>query len=98
MLREVYSGYAGGTTINPNYYQVMSGKTGHAEAIEIIYDSSKVSFDRRLKVFFDSLTLQPQIDKDLIMEHSTVQLLSSIMKMKKKINNYISFFNEFNIW
>jgi len=38
----------------PNYYQVMSGKTGHAEAIEIIYDSSKVSFDMLLKVFFDS--------------------------------------------
>ena len=53
-VEEVYSGYAGGTTINPNYYQVMSGKTGHAEAIEIIYDSSKVSFDMLLKVFFDS--------------------------------------------
>ena len=38
-VKEVYSGYAGGSTINPNYYQVMSGKTGHAEAIEIIYDS-----------------------------------------------------------
>ena len=32
----------------------MSGKTGHAEAIEIIYDSTKVSFDTLLKVFFDS--------------------------------------------
>ena len=39
-VEEVYSGYAGGTTINPNYYQVMSGETGHAEAIEIIYVSS----------------------------------------------------------
>ena len=53
-VKEVYSGYAGGLTINPNYYQVMSGKTGHAEAIEIIYDSTKVSFDTLLKVFFDS--------------------------------------------
>ena len=53
-VKEVYSGYAGGSTINPNYYQVMSGKTGHAEAIEIIYDSNKVSFDPLLKVFFDS--------------------------------------------
>ncbi|MDG1247391.1 MAG: peptide-methionine (S)-S-oxide reductase MsrA, partial [Flavobacteriaceae bacterium] len=53
-VKEVYSGYAGGSTINPNYYQVMSGKTGHAEAIEIIYDSTKVSFDTLLKVFFDS--------------------------------------------
>jgi peptide-methionine (S)-S-oxide reductase len=53
-VKEVYSGYAGGSTINPNYYQVMSGKTGHAEAIEIIYDNTKVSFDTLLKVFFDS--------------------------------------------
>lgn len=53
-VKEVYSGYAGGSTINPNYYQVMSGKTGHAEAIEIIYDENVVSFDTLLKVFFDS--------------------------------------------
>ena len=53
-VKEVYSGYAGGTTINPNYYQVMTGKTGHAEAIEIIYDENKVSFETLLKVFFDS--------------------------------------------
>ena len=53
-VKEVYSGYAGGSSINPNYYQVMSGKTGHAEAIEIIYDSSVISFDTLLKVFFDS--------------------------------------------
>ena len=52
-VEEVYSGYAGGTTINPNYYQVMSGKTGHAEAIEIIYDSSKVSFDTLFDVHLE---------------------------------------------
>ena len=53
-VEEVYSGYAGGLTINPNYYQVISGKTGHAEAIEIIYDNDIVSFETLLKVFFDS--------------------------------------------
>ena len=53
-VKEVYSGYAGGTTVNPNYYQVISGKTGHAEAIEIIYDSTIISYDTLLKVFFDS--------------------------------------------
>ena len=51
---EVFSGYAGGETVNPNYYQVMSGKTGHAEAIEVIYDNNVISFDTLLKVFFDS--------------------------------------------
>ena len=50
-VKEVYSGYAGGSTVNPNYYQVISGKTGHAEAIEIIYDNKIISFDTLLKVF-----------------------------------------------
>jgi len=53
-VKEVYSGYAGGLTVNPNYYQVISGKTGHAEAIEIIYDKDLVSYQTLLKVFFDS--------------------------------------------
>ena len=53
-VKEVYSGYAGGSTINPNYYQVISGRTGHAEAIEIIYDSDIISFETLIKVFFDS--------------------------------------------
>ena len=52
-VKEVYSGYAGGLTVNPNYYQVISGKTGHAEAIEIIYDKDLVSYQTLLKVFFD---------------------------------------------
>ena len=59
-VKEVYSGYAGGSSINPNYYQVMSGKTGHAEAIEIIYDSSVISFDTLLKVFFEILKVSNQ--------------------------------------
>ena len=42
--------------LNPNYYQVMSGKTGHAEAIEIIYDSSKVSFDTAFESISSTLT------------------------------------------
>ena len=53
-VKEVYSGYAGGSTVNPNYYQVISGKTGHAEAIEIIYDKDLISYQTLLKVFFDS--------------------------------------------
>ena len=54
VVKEVYSGYAGGSTVNPNYYQVMTGRTGHAESIEIIYDESVIKFEMLLKVFFDS--------------------------------------------
>ena len=47
-------GYTGGQTINPNYQEVCSGRTGHAEAVEVTYDSSRVSFDELLEVFWSS--------------------------------------------
>lgn len=53
-VKEVISGYAGGNEENPTYEDVGRGKTGHAEAIEVYYDSSEVSFPSLLKVFFAS--------------------------------------------
>ena len=56
-------GYSGGTVENPGYYAVCSGKTGHAEAIEIEYDSSKVSYEELVQGFFkihDPTTLNRQ--------------------------------------
>jgi peptide-methionine (S)-S-oxide reductase len=46
------SGYSGGTVKNPNYEQVSSGETGHAESVEIVYDPSKITLGQLLKVFF----------------------------------------------
>ena len=43
-VSEVQSGYSGGKTKNPDYYQVLTGKTGHAETVKVIYDSKKISF------------------------------------------------------
>jgi peptide-methionine (S)-S-oxide reductase len=48
----VTSGYAGGTPETADYQAVCSGRTGHAEAIEIHYDPSRVSYGQLLKVFF----------------------------------------------
>ncbi len=53
-VKEVYSGYAGGFTKNPNYNQIGTGRTGHAEAVEVIYDPTVVSFGTLVKVFFGS--------------------------------------------
>jgi len=49
---EAVSGYTGGDEENPNYKQVASGATGHLEAVQIYYDSSKVSYAELLDVFW----------------------------------------------
>jgi peptide-methionine (S)-S-oxide reductase len=52
------SGYSGGTVKNPDYEQVSSGDTGHAESVQIVYDPSKVTYGELLRVFF-SVALDP---------------------------------------
>lgn len=51
-VSQVISGYIGGKTINPTYKDICTGETGHAEAIQIIYDPSKVKFEELLAIFF----------------------------------------------
>ena len=53
-VHEVYSGYAGGETKNPNYNQIGTGRTGHAEAVEVYYDPKVVSFGTLVQVFLGS--------------------------------------------
>lgn len=48
----VVSGFTGGHTKNPSYKEVCTGTTGHAEACNIIYDPSKISYDELLAAFF----------------------------------------------
>jgi peptide methionine sulfoxide reductase msrA/msrB len=49
----VTSGYTGGHTEKSTYEQVCSGKTGHAEAVEIVYDANKTNFENLAKLFFE---------------------------------------------
>jgi peptide-methionine (S)-S-oxide reductase len=47
-------GYTGGTTQNPTYQDVCSGRTGHAEAVEVEFDPSRVSYQDLLRVFWEN--------------------------------------------
>ncbi len=53
-ILSVTSGYAGGTTANPTYEQVCTGKTGHAEVVQIEFDPSKISYEKIIDFFWDA--------------------------------------------
>lgn len=54
-VKEAISGYTGGTTSDPTYKQVTSGRTGHYEAVRILYDSGRVDLPRLYDLFFRSI-------------------------------------------
>lgn len=84
-LKGVYSavsGYSGGHVKNPSYKDVCSGITGHAEALQIVYDPKVISFDELLEVFWkthDPTTLNRQGNdigtqyRSVIFYHTTQQ-------------------------
>ena len=62
-VEKVVSGYTGGMIPNPSYQQVCTGTTGHAEAVQVIFDPTVVSFREILEIFFtihDPTTLNRQ--------------------------------------
>ncbi len=51
----VTSGYTGGTKKKPNYEEVSAGTTGHAESVEIVFDPTKISYEKLLDVFWHNI-------------------------------------------
>ena len=56
-LPGVYStaaGYAGGTTVNPTYRETCTGRTEHAEVVQVVYESARITYDALLKAFWEN--------------------------------------------
>jgi peptide-methionine (S)-S-oxide reductase len=51
-MKSVMSGYAGGQVENPSYKQVCTGRTGHAEVVQVVFDPAELSYADLLRVFF----------------------------------------------
>jgi len=49
------SGYTGGRKANPTYEEVSAGRTGHAESVEVMYDPTKVSYEKLLEIFWHNI-------------------------------------------
>jgi peptide-methionine (S)-S-oxide reductase len=62
-VKIVMPGYIGGKTINPTYKEICTGETGHAEAIQIVFDPKTITFGELMEIFFathDPTTLNRQ--------------------------------------
>ncbi len=96
---EAYSGYAGGFTKNPNYNQIGSGRTGHAEAVEVIYDPKLVSYNTLVQVFFGSHdpTTPNRQGPDYGSQYRSIAFYTSNQE-REIIQSYIALLEEKNIF
>lgn len=94
-VHEVYSGYSGGETLNPNYNQIGTGRTGHAEAVEVLYDPDVVSFGTLVQVFFGSHdpTTPNRQGPDRGSQYRSIAFYSNATE-REIIQNYIALLEE----
>ncbi|MCF6294513.1 MAG: peptide-methionine (S)-S-oxide reductase MsrA [Flavobacteriaceae bacterium] len=98
-VEQVTSGYTGGFIKNPAYREVCEGRTGHAEAIKIIFNDNKVSFKVLLDVFFathDPTTLNKQGNDIGTQYRSAIFYIDENQKQEAKA--YINFLKEEHIF
>ena len=99
-VHEVISGYSGGFTKNPTYELTNTGRTGHAEAVEVYYDDKIISYSTLLDVYFGSQNISqingqgPDIGsqyRSIIFYQNNLQrdLIYNKIKEIEKLNNVI---------
>ncbi|GET24495.1 peptide methionine sulfoxide reductase MsrA [Prolixibacter sp. NT017] len=98
-VKKATSGYSGGTVKNPSYREVCTGKTGHAECVQVIYNPKVISYPELLKVFWethDPTTLNRQ-GHDVGTQYRSVIFYHN-EKQKELAEEYKQELNSAGIW
>jgi peptide-methionine (S)-S-oxide reductase len=98
-VEKVEPGYSGGSVPNPTYEQVSTGTTGHAEAVQVTFDPTVISFKEILEIFFathDPTTLNRQ-GPDMGTQYRSVIFYHN-EEQKAAAENLIAELNEEGIW
>jgi len=98
-VKKVTPGYIGGKRPNPTYEQVSTGATGHAEAVEIIFDPQTISYEELLQIFFathDPTTLNRQ-GNDVGTQYRSAIFYTN-PRQKEIAEAYIKFLNQEDIF
>ncbi|MCT8340379.1 peptide-methionine (S)-S-oxide reductase MsrA [Flavobacteriaceae bacterium TK19130] len=89
-VKEVVPGFSGGTIKNPAYREVITGRTGHAEAVKVVYDEEKIQLAELLEVFFgthDPTTLNKQ-GNDVGTQYRSAIYYTSV-EQKEQIESFV---------
>ncbi|MEL6917239.1 MAG: peptide-methionine (S)-S-oxide reductase MsrA [Bacteroidota bacterium] len=98
-VEKVISGYTGGTIKNPAYREICTGRTGHAEAIQITFDPDRISFEELLEVFFathDPTTLNRQ-GNDVGTQYRS-EIFYQNEEQKQAAEKFIAFLEDKNVF
>lgn len=98
-VQKVVSGYSGGTTENPTYEEVCTGKTGHAECTQIYFDPLVITYDELLEIFWkthDPTTLNRQ-GNDVGTQYRSVIFYHN-QEQKQKADYYKKKLEDEKIW
>lgn len=98
-VRNVVVGYAGGNVASPSYEQICTGKTGHAEVIEITFEPDQLSLNNLLEIFFqfhDPTTLNRQ-GADVGTQYRSIVLVSDENQLEA-VQKFVEELDKSKIW